>query len=188
MSLLSPLRLVWERGGRESFKADGSSFAVFSSFFQSRMARSASRRSRPDTSSRLSESSLRSGQYFFLHSKSSFVRSLARALTSFSSPSLFRRLMLIGLGGNNGSTLVASILANKHNISWGTKDGRQSPNYIGSVSFRFLSRPRSIPTRLNFPLPPFFLSQLVRASTLRLGVDSNGKDVNIPFSDVLPMV
>ncbi|KAL7414576.1 Myo-inositol-1-phosphate synthase [Mrakia frigida] len=70
-------------------------------------------------------------------------------------------LMLIGLGGNNGSTLVASILANKHNISWGTKDGRQSPNYIGS---------------------------LVRASTLRLGVDPAGKDVNIPFSDVLPMV
>jgi myo-inositol-1-phosphate synthase len=69
--------------------------------------------------------------------------------------------MLIGLGGNNGSTLVASILANKHNITWGTKDGRQAPNYIGS---------------------------LVRASTLRLGVDPNGKDVNIPFSDVLPMV
>ena len=45
--------------------------------------------------------------------------------------------MLIGLGGNNGSTLVASILANKHNITWGTKDGRQAPNYIGSVSELF---------------------------------------------------
>lgn len=70
-------------------------------------------------------------------------------------------LMLIGLGGNNGTTLAATVLANKHNITWGTKHGRQTPNYIGS---------------------------LVRASTLRLGTDASGKDVNIPFSDVLPMV
>ncbi|CED85402.1 inositol-3-phosphate synthase [Phaffia rhodozyma] len=71
-------------------------------------------------------------------------------------------LMLIGLGGNNGTTLVASILANRHQITWGTKDGRQGPNYIGS---------------------------LVRASTMRIGVNPvTGHDVNIPFSDVLPMV
>ncbi len=70
-------------------------------------------------------------------------------------------LMLVGLGGNNGTTLAATILANKHNISWHTRDGTQSPNYLGS---------------------------LVRASTLRLGEDSEGKDVFVPFSDVLPMV
>ncbi|EGO00631.1 hypothetical protein SERLA73DRAFT_104981 [Serpula lacrymans var. lacrymans S7.3] len=71
-------------------------------------------------------------------------------------------LMMIGLGGNNGSTLCATILANKHQISWHTKDGIQQPNYIGSV---------------------------LRASTVRLGSDpATGKEVHVPISDVLPMV
>ncbi|GAA5897032.1 inositol-3-phosphate synthase INO1 [Sporobolomyces salmoneus] len=70
-------------------------------------------------------------------------------------------LMLVGLGGNNGTTLVATILANKHQISWGTRDGVQTPNYLGS---------------------------LVRASTMRLGQDEQGEDVHVPVSDVLPMV
>lgn len=71
-------------------------------------------------------------------------------------------LMMIGIGGNNGSTLVATILANKHNITWYTKEGLQTPNYIGS---------------------------LVRASTMRLGTDPiTGKDFNVPISDILPMV
>jgi myo-inositol-1-phosphate synthase len=72
-----------------------------------------------------------------------------------------RSLMLVGWGGNNGTTLSATILANQHNISWSTRDGTQTPNYLGS---------------------------LVRASTLRLGSDAAGKDVFVPFSDVLPMV
>lgn len=71
-------------------------------------------------------------------------------------------LMLVGWGGNNGTTLTATWLANKHNISWHTREGVQTPNYIGS---------------------------LVRASTLRLGVDAEtGKDVHIPMCDMLPMV
>lgn len=71
-------------------------------------------------------------------------------------------LMMIGIGGNNGSTLCATILANKHNISWNTKAGVQTPNYIGS---------------------------LLRASTVRLGTDpATQKDVHVPISDMLPMV
>ncbi|KAL4068694.1 hypothetical protein V8B97DRAFT_2008624 [Scleroderma yunnanense] len=71
-------------------------------------------------------------------------------------------LMLIGMGGNNGSTLCATILANKHNISWHTKDGMQQPNYIGSV---------------------------LRASTVSIGTEpGTGKEVHVPISDVLPMV
>jgi myo-inositol-1-phosphate synthase len=31
--------------------------------------------------------------------------------------------MLVGLGGNNGSTLVAGILANKKKITWDSKNG-----------------------------------------------------------------
>lgn len=71
-------------------------------------------------------------------------------------------LMLIGMGGNNGSTLCATILANRYHIVWHTKAGIQQPNYIGSM---------------------------LRASTVRLGSDpTTGKDVYVPVSDVLPMV
>ena len=60
-------------------------------------------------------------------------------------------LMLIGMGGNNGSTLCATILANRYHIVWHTKAGVQQPNYIGS---------------------------LLRASTVRLGLDpATGKMV-----------
>lgn len=69
--------------------------------------------------------------------------------------------MLVGMGGNNGTTLVATILANRHNIAWHTKSTVQRPNYIGS---------------------------LLRASTVRLGLDAAGKDVYAPLSDLLPMV
>ncbi|KAI0000978.1 inositol-3-phosphate synthase [Russula vinacea] len=70
-------------------------------------------------------------------------------------------LMLVGIGGNNGTTLVATILANRHNIAWHTKSTIQRPNYIGS---------------------------LLRASTIRLGLDETGKDVYAPLSELLPMV
>ncbi|KAI8893040.1 hypothetical protein BC833DRAFT_609750 [Globomyces pollinis-pini] len=70
-------------------------------------------------------------------------------------------LMMVGWGGNNGSTLTASILANKHNISWNTKEGTQLPNYFGSVT---------------------------QASTLKIGTDHAGNDVYVPFSSMLPMV
>ncbi|KAJ7183477.1 hypothetical protein C8R46DRAFT_1172942 [Mycena filopes] len=71
-------------------------------------------------------------------------------------------LMMIGFGGNNGSTLCATILANRHNIVWHTKSGVQQPNYIGSV---------------------------LRASTVRIGTEAGtGKDVHVPISDILPMV
>ena len=70
--------------------------------------------------------------------------------------------MLVGWGGNNGTTITATIHANRDNITWHTKDGLQTPNYIGSM---------------------------IRASTLRIGTDeSTGKDVNIPFSEMLPML
>ncbi|KAJ2547558.1 Myo-inositol-1-phosphate synthase [Coemansia sp. RSA 1933] len=70
-------------------------------------------------------------------------------------------LMLVGWGGNNGSTVSASILANKKGISWETRRGTQEPNYFGSVML---------------------------ASTVKLGVDANLKDVYVPFNEVVPMV
>lgn len=70
-------------------------------------------------------------------------------------------LMLVGLGGNNGTTLVASIMANKHNISFENKEGVVKPNYYGSVT---------------------------QSSTIKLGVDSEGNDVYTPFNSVVPFV
>lgn len=70
-------------------------------------------------------------------------------------------VMIIGLGGNNGSTLVASQIANQKNITWTTKEGTHSPDYFGSVT---------------------------QASTVRLGTNPQGEGVFIPFNKLLPMV
>ena len=32
-------------------------------------------------------------------------------------------LLMVGLGGNNGSTILGGILANKNKLSWNTKKG-----------------------------------------------------------------
>ncbi|KAK3639982.1 Myo-inositol-1-phosphate synthase [Elasticomyces elasticus] len=71
-------------------------------------------------------------------------------------------VMLVGLGGNNGSTVTAGILANRRKLEWETREGPRKANYYGSV---------------------------VMSSTVKLGTDSTtGKDVNIPLHDMLPMV
>ncbi|CAM9315370.1 unnamed protein product [Choristocarpus tenellus] len=72
-------------------------------------------------------------------------------------------VMLVGLGGNNGSTVAAGIIANKHGITWNTKarrEGEQKANYWGSLCL---------------------------ASTVRLGNDAGGNAVHIPFHNLLPM-
>ncbi|RZF43815.1 hypothetical protein LSTR_LSTR006356 [Laodelphax striatellus] len=70
-------------------------------------------------------------------------------------------LMLVGWGGNNGSTITAAILANKLGMTWSTKEGVKKANWFGS---------------------------LTQASTVRLGPGSDGKDVCLPMSDMLPML
>jgi myo-inositol-1-phosphate synthase len=70
-------------------------------------------------------------------------------------------VMLVGWGGNNGSTLTAGILANKHKYSWRTRRGVQEANYFGSIT---------------------------QASTLRIGQTKNLEEVNVPLSSVVPMV
>jgi myo-inositol-1-phosphate synthase len=42
--------------------------------------------------------------------------------------------MLVGLGGNNGSTFTAGVLANRKNLSWATKNGEQHANFYGSFT------------------------------------------------------
>ncbi|MCJ1251080.1 Myo-inositol-1-phosphate synthase [Trapelia coarctata] len=70
-------------------------------------------------------------------------------------------MMLVGWGGNNGSTVTAGIIANHRGLVWDTREGKRTANYYGSV---------------------------VMSSTIKLGTDSKtGKEINIPFHDVLPM-
>ncbi|XP_001604130.1 inositol-3-phosphate synthase 1-A [Nasonia vitripennis] len=69
-------------------------------------------------------------------------------------------VMLVGWGGNNGTTITAALLANKLKLSWETKDGVKRANWYGS---------------------------LIEASTVRLGSDGV-EDVYVPISWMLPMV
>lgn len=69
-------------------------------------------------------------------------------------------VMLVGWGGNNGSTLTAGVIANREGISWVTKDKVQQANYFGS---------------------------LTQASTVRIG-SYNGEEIHAPFKSLLPMV
>ncbi len=43
-------------------------------------------------------------------------------------------IMLVGWGGNNGTTLTAGILANKKKLTWRTKQGLLSANWYGSLT------------------------------------------------------
>ncbi|KAH8911996.1 Myo-inositol-1-phosphate synthase [Coniochaeta sp. PMI_546] len=71
-------------------------------------------------------------------------------------------VMLVGWGGNNGTTVTAGVIANRRGLTWETREGPRAANYYGSV---------------------------MMGSTMKLGTDAKTlKDVNIPFRDVLPMV
>ena len=68
-------------------------------------------------------------------------------------------IMLVGWGGNNGSTLTAGVLANKHDVTWQTKEGTKRPNYYGS---------------------------LTQSGTCRVG-HFEGEEVYVPFKSLMPL-
>lgn len=70
-------------------------------------------------------------------------------------------VMVVGLGGNNGTTVVAGCIANREGITWKTKEGIQVPDYLGS---------------------------LTQATTIRIGEDQTGEEIFVPFSGLVPMV
>jgi myo-inositol-1-phosphate synthase len=71
-------------------------------------------------------------------------------------------VMIVGLGGNNGTTVVAGCIANREGITWRTKRGVQTPNYFGSIT---------------------------QSSTIYLGTDpKTGEDVFVPLKGMVPMV
>jgi len=71
-------------------------------------------------------------------------------------------VMLVGWGGNNGTTVTAGLIANRRGLVWDTREGKRAANYYGSV---------------------------IMGSTIKLGTDAKtGEEINIPFHDALPMV
>lgn len=70
-------------------------------------------------------------------------------------------VMLVGWGGNNGTTVTGGIIANKLRLTWRTKEGEQAANYFGSIT---------------------------QSSVVKLGVGSEGEDVNVPLKELVPLV
>ena len=70
-------------------------------------------------------------------------------------------VMIIGWGGNNGTTVTNGILANRLSLKWETKRGEVKANYHGS---------------------------LTQCSTTYLGQDDKGTTYVAPFKSLLPMV
>lgn len=75
-------------------------------------------------------------------------------------------VMLVGLGGNNGSTFTAGAIANKRGLNWATKNGMQKANFYGSFT-------QSATTHVGFKHDP---------DTGKL------QDVFKPINSLLPMV
>ncbi|KAE9416337.1 hypothetical protein Angca_006474, partial [Angiostrongylus cantonensis] len=69
-------------------------------------------------------------------------------------------VLLVGLGGNNGSTTVGAVFANKMKMTWSTKEGTQASNYFGSIT---------------------------QASTVHLGWDGEHQ-IHVPFNEIIPML
>eukprot|EP00915_Cephaloidophora_sp_WS-2016_P011364 GHVH01016706.1.p1 GENE.GHVH01016706.1~~GHVH01016706.1.p1 ORF type:complete len:554 (-),score=80.36 GHVH01016706.1:39-1700(-) len=70
-------------------------------------------------------------------------------------------VMMVGLGGNNGTTLSSAILANKNQMSWeADRKGTKTANWYGSM---------------------------LESSTMRLGNDSTGQDYYVPLKSVVPL-
>lgn len=71
-------------------------------------------------------------------------------------------MLLVGIGGNNGTTTYGGVLANRKGLTWRTKEGVQKSNYYGSVT---------------------------QCSTVRLGEDATtGNDIFVPLNKLVGMV
>lgn len=69
-------------------------------------------------------------------------------------------VLMVGWGGNNGTTFTAGLLANRHNLSWETAKGTQTPDFKGSL----------------------FMSGTTRLGTLQ------DDEIFVPLRSLLPMV
>jgi len=70
-------------------------------------------------------------------------------------------VMLIGWGGNNGTTFTAALEANRQQLKWQTKNGTCQANWLGSIT---------------------------QASTVFLGTDEQNNDVFAPMKAIVPLL
>ncbi|ETO33965.1 hypothetical protein RFI_03128 [Reticulomyxa filosa] len=71
-------------------------------------------------------------------------------------------VLLVGIGGNNGTTVLSGILANQKNMTWQTKNGVQKANYFGSIT---------------------------HAGTTYLGINKEkNEEIFVPLRSLLPML
>lgn len=67
---------------------------------------------------------------------------------------------MVGIGGNNGTTILGGIIANREKLSWHTKKGLQHANMLGSMT---------------------------QSSTMKVADSKNG-EVFMRLKDLIPMV
>lgn len=67
---------------------------------------------------------------------------------------------MVGFGGNNGSTILGGILANKNGVTWNTKKGEQKATMYGSMT---------------------------QCSTMKVAESEEG-EVFLPIKEVIPLV
>ena len=70
-------------------------------------------------------------------------------------------MLLVGVGGNNGTTVMGGVIANSKQMRWRTKEGEHSANWYGS---------------------------LLQCGVVKLGDDAEGNEIHVPFCDLLPTV
>jgi len=69
-------------------------------------------------------------------------------------------VMMVGLGGNNGTTLAGGIIANRKKLTWEADlKGTKTANWIGSM---------------------------MEVGTMKIGTDAENKDIFVPLKSVLP--
>ena len=98
--------------------------------------------------------------------------------------------MLVGWGGNNGSTVTACVLANKLGVSWRTKQGTRVSPFLQNLIINICT----IIYNIYLYIIPFFIQHanyygsITQSSTTSLGIGPDGKDVYVPLKDLLPMI
>lgn len=69
-------------------------------------------------------------------------------------------LLMVGLGGNNGTTILGGLLANRNKLTWNTKKGEQTANMYGSMT---------------------------QCSTMKVA-ETASEEIFLPFKDIVPLL
>lgn len=91
-------------------------------------------------------------------------------------------VMIVGWGGNNGTTLTAALIANRKNLTWETKDGTRHANYFGSIT-------QAATMRLGAQAGAGSASSSAGGAAAAAAEGAmQGRSVYVPMKSLLPMV